>query len=344
MTDLQYSLKISKASLGVLASVAVLGPLVGTFLGSTLAQDRIAQSPVGPLAHAMLLNRSEGLKQPTGYARKVVASLQKDAGKDYLASIGPFIQQLSHGQLQLVSQAPGPDGLVAVNLVPIGQPNAQHIIGWVMPGNGGLLLGPLLDPNGVNENVAFEEKLGVPPPLPPGASSPAQGGPGAPEPAMTPAEVEKFMRGADFSGFHQGSGPVHLAIFVDANCSICHGLWSALEQDKGWEKRFTIDWIPVGSFKPTSMAMGASLLAGGVKALSYNELHFDLAQEVGGIRGSDDPKLLAALQKNTVAFEALATKDGQEPGTPTIVINNKQVSVGLPSPAEMAQMTGAQFP
>ena len=255
------------------------------------------------------------------------------------ADLSAFVTAFSHGQLKMISSAPGPFGLTAVNLLPINSPGAQNIIAWVLPQEAGIILGPLFDEDGDNKNLDAEAALHVKPPN-------TIDGVGTRKPVsmLTPDQVKAAMSSAGFSGFTEGNGPNKISVFIDANCSICHDLWEKLQADSGWQKKFTITWIPVGAFKATSEAMGAAILAGGNKALDYNEIHFDTAAENGGIKGSNDQALIDKIRSNTAAWVSLVKKTGQEPGTPTIVVNAKQVLVGLPPAEEMSRITGVNFP
>lgn len=347
MTKLQGTLRISNASIATLAGVVFIGAMTGTYLGTIGHKAASSQYPLGASGRVAVLSQPGSQMKVKGSIdpAAVVKEMAADAAGENQKSMGGFISKLSHGALQLISEAPGPAGMTAVNLIPTGQSAAQRIIGWVLPGQGGLVLGPLFDPNGVNENLAYEQKLGIAENVSPGGTVPPQ----QPLPltkgaSLSPAQVRDAIAHAGFSGFTEGKGPVHLSVFFDANCSVCHDLWLELQQDQGWGRKFTINWIPVGAVKPTWGALGAALLAGGVNALDFNESRFDSAGENGGIKGSTDPKLLQAVQDNTNRWASLVVKDGQQPGTPTFVIDDRQISVGLPSPAEMTALTGAEFP
>lgn len=250
--------------------------------------------------------------------------------------LGAFVAGFSHGQLKLISSTPGPDGMTAVNMQPVA--GGQSIIGWVTPHEAGVVFGPYFDANGVNQNLTVEQTLNIKPS--------DQGAPAASQAGnqITPDQIKKIMASSGVSGFEEGGGPDKVSVFFDANCSACHFLWEQLQADHGWQKKFTITWIPVGAIKPTSSGLGAALLAGGAAALDYNENHFDMAGENGGIKPSDNQALLKKIQTNTRTMINLVDKTGQTPGTPTIVVNDEKLIVGVPSVEQMRAITGISFP
>ena len=73
-----------------------------------------------------------------------------------------------------------------------------------------------------------------------------------------------------------------IIVFFDPNCPFCAHFWHRLH---ALRKRLRIKWVPVAFIRPTSLNMAAQILASKspVKALDFNEQHYDFALHEGGL-------------------------------------------------------------
>lgn len=287
---------------GMLAGIVAFG-LAQTTVAASAAYAATASAQPAPGAAAEVAAQ----KPVPGVPAKVVA----------------LIGELTGGKEQVTGTRPGPDGLTGV--VAEGRKGTRlagtHTLFWLLPGDKLLSLGPMFNLQGQNITQIAMQNAGL---LPHNHTSLAAWKPGSPQRAV----IETLVAGKGFSGFTQGHGPNRITAFIDPNCIFCHKWWERLQATKGWQDRFTVHWIPVGFLKPSSPGKAASLLAGGVHALSKDERHFDVKTESGGLTKSDNKKLLAEVKTNTQLWHRSLAKIDVLAGTPTLVTGAGRVFAG----------------
>lgn len=207
--------------------------------------------------------------------------------------------------VRVVKALQGPDGMVALEGVAVGPSHPKgKAFAWMTPNGKGLIpvAAPLVGIHKTNWTERALMSLGM-----------AQ----KPVPAKTVAHwIAKRAR-----TFVLGTkGPI-VDAFLDPNCIFCHKFYEAAMPLVGKGKlrlRVTL----VGFLKPSSAAKAAAILLAKspAKALAYNEAHFRVAVEEGGIKPiqHSHPAITGAVGANTGILShtgALAT--------PTIVYCKK---------------------
>lgn len=163
-----------------------------------------------------------------------------------------------------------------------------------------LLIGTLLDKNGVSLNEKYIEKYG------------------------TRLDLDKFKDALErapsvFEGADGGSAKSKIYVFMDPNCIFCHLLWKALQpyENAGLQVR----WIPIGFLKNDSAGKAAALLDSKEKskALSNLENNFSEKDESGGIESEKiiSPATQSELNENRKLFSAMGFQ-----GTPAVVFTD----------------------
>jgi hypothetical protein len=246
------------------------------------------------------------------------------------ADLSDFVEKVSHGRLQFLAETTAPNNLVAVTMAIAGNQRNDRLIGYVLPGENGLLIGTLLNKEGDNVTAEIAQKLTFPgsqtgtPVAPPVAQSASQGVGG----------FRSLVKPFDLSYYHailEGNGPTHLTIFVDPNCSACNLLWHELHAVPDYQRRFTLQWIPVGVIKPTSVGVAAALLKSGtVAALDEDESQFDHVAELGGVSPITDTLLANEVQNNNENWAKLLIQNGLPAATPSVILDAKQITIGVP--------------
>lgn len=237
-----------------------------------------------------------------------------------------------------------------------GAHSAQESVVWVSPNHRYLMVGAVFDRAGLNltRQVSQAEKIAVPGPGQ-GAASPALGTTPAPSNAgaSTAAipggpQITAPMLGDNLSpaafwsatrrythGIVQypAQGPHHtLYVYIDPDCVFCHHLFLRLEKLKPLIQKahLQVKWIPVAILRPGGAKRAQALLAGGLKALQFNESHFQVAIEKGGITGQQSIPTTVDLLDNMRIFAS----SGKEIGTPTLTWKNRGKAhkvIGLPT-------------
>ena len=133
---------------------------------------------------------------------------------------------------------------------------------------------------------------------------------------------------------HEGAvrAPLLYAI-IDPNCSFCYRFYHMAEPLIG-AGRLQVRWVLVGLLERTSQARAAAILgaADPARALRFDEDHFDVAHEHGGIAPAQRiaPQILTALKQH---MDAMSDVGGD--GTPTLLYRAPNgtwtAQVGLPT-------------
>ena len=131
-------------------------------------------------------------------------------------------------------------------------------------------------------------------------------------------------------------GPAHaplLYAIIDPNCSFCYRFYHMAEPLIG-AGRLQVRWVLVGFLERTSQARAAAILASAhpARALRFDEDHFDVVHEHGGIAPAERiaPEILTALKQH---LDAMSDVGGD--GTPTLLYRAPNgtwtAQVGLPT-------------
>lgn len=141
--------------------------------------------------------------------------------------------------------------------------------------------------------------------------------------------IRALMAGEGYASFVQGSGPVHLTVFIDPNCIYCHLFWEHLTKTQDWKSKYTIRWVPLGFLKPSSRGKAGAILNNGAKGLTEDETNFNVESEEGAIAQTHERSLLKKVKANTMRWARNMKSLGVEAGTPTIVTGDGRVFAGL---------------
>ena len=129
-------------------------------------------------------------------------------------------------------------------------------------------------------------------------------------------------------------------VFMDPNCVFCHFAWLALRPYV--KAGVQVRWIPVSVVKSSSAPRAAAILTSQspVKALEYNESHFVLSSEDGGVSPAPkvDPTIIHSLEANRSLMDAFGVN-----GTPAFVWKSAdgkvQAKAGMPPLSELPGIT-----
>lgn len=237
-----------------------------------------------------------------------------------------------------------------------GAHSPRQSVVWVSPNHHYLMVGAVFDRAGLNltREVSQAEHVvvtsgqeGAPtPPVAPSQSGSLSGSlnqvvSGAPR-ITAPMLGDNLSNAAFWSATHRYThgivqypvkGPHHtLYVYIDPDCSFCHHLFLRLEKLKPLlrQAHLQVKWLPVAILRPGGAKRAQAVLAGGLKALIYNETHFQVAVEKGGIAGKQSIPTTVDLLDNMRIFAA----SGKQIGTPTLTWKNRGKAhkvIGLPT-------------
>lgn len=246
-------------------------------------------------------------------------------------------QSLS-GALKALHRLPGDgtlaQGRIAGGWTPVWVRGAQGeggSIAYASPDGRYLMVGAIFDRHGVNVTHRLAQVAGAlyglktasvqsagPAPSP----APATTGPktGALAPATTLTAKQFFdesrtvTHGVLQYGGHRDRHTLY--VYFDPDCSFCHHLYTRLAAlaPQMSKAGVDVDWIPVAILRSGGRGRAEAILKGGARALDYNESHFDMAVERGGILGATSTSADAALGLNMGVF----ARGGRHLGTPTL--------------------------
>lgn len=206
-----------------------------------------------------------------------------------------LVTKLSGGKATALQVAPGPGGLVGVEV----QEGKRKFLIWMTPDGQAMIPGSarVVGIDGTDYNQAVMVKLGLmPKPLAPASA------------AIAAAQAPSFIVGTH--------GPL-IVVFVDPNCIFCHKMLAlAMPHVRAGTLRLRV--VPVGFLKPDSEGKAEAIMAAPdpAKALARDEQKFNVKTEEGGIApaASPSPKVVSEIKSNTT----LLGRTG-EIATPTIV-------------------------
>lgn len=104
------------------------------------------------------------------------------------------------------------------------------------------------------------------------------------EPSLSTAKVYQQLANTAWIAQGNPNAPHKVYIVVDPNCMYCHSAFEALQPyiNSG---TLAVRWIVTGIIKPSSKGKALAILTASnpLSALQYNEAHFNVQQEEGGI-------------------------------------------------------------
>ncbi len=152
---------------------------------------------------------------------------------------------------------------------------------------------------------------------------------------IEPANALKAFKDIDTTHYvtqGKADGPHKAYIIVDPNCIFCHKLYEAVKPMIASGK-LSVRWIIVGIIKPSSKAKAAAILSAKNpdQALRYNEQHFSVKTEEGGIKPLKNP---SAQVKKEIQDNIDFMMKNQITATPVILYktngNVLKLQTGLP--------------
>lgn len=156
------------------------------------------------------------------------------------------------------------------------------------------------------------------------------------------AAVVKALAGSPGLVSEGRRGAPEVYFFADPNCYYCRKLW---EETRAWVRagKIRIHWAMVGFLKRSSAGRAAAILAAadGAKALTEDEVRFDLKDEEGGIAALKPvpEKYQKILHKHLVLMQELRFE-----GTPGVVFKDVrghwQGTPGVPKLPQLAKTLG----
>ncbi len=145
----------------------------------------------------------------------------------------------------------------------------------------------------------------------------------APKPLDAAQRTAFAIKSTHTTYVHVGTkGPV-LWAYIDPNCIFCHKLYTTILPRVNAGK-MQVNFIPVGFLHPSSAAKAEAILASKnpANAIAYNEQHFAIKTESGGIK----PVLKATTTvANEVSNNTKMLAGSGELATPTLFYKNKGV-------------------
>ncbi|WP_298170445.1 thiol:disulfide interchange protein DsbG [Acidithiobacillus sp.] len=229
----------------------------------------------------------------------ILATLSMGATADALVSPG-FLQKALHASspVKVLKTLPGPRGLTAA-WVSV----ADHTgMVWVVGKNEAVVPGAVLNAQGQDLSQQMAIRMGI-----------------TPKP-MNPAAIAASVKHVDT--FLVGDKGPELTAFMDPNCIFCHKFYEkALPLIHAGKLHLRV--VLVGFLKPTSAAKAAAVLMAKhpAQALAFNESHFNVAAEEGGIHPAVSP--LASIRQAVTRNTQLLARTGEE-ATPTLLYLDKQ--------------------
>lgn len=228
------------------------------------------------------------------------------------------IEAISHGQATILRAFPAKAGLngYAVQLAP------GHALVMYTSKNGKyVFMGGIFDSSGKNYSVTYAHKYL------PAADLPH---------VVSPVAMGKAVH--QTTNFLIGNPTAKKSVWMvaDPNCIFCHLTWEHLKPyvDKGDLK---IHLIPVGFLKPSSLDKAATILENkdAAKAWRYDEAHFNVQEEEGGIIPPLPPSVIAQAKKNPKFKKALAQVEDQ-------ITAEKKAGITVPATLSPANIKAIQ--
>jgi thiol:disulfide interchange protein DsbG len=194
-----------------------------------------------------------------------------------------LIQKLTNNQANIDQQFKAVDGYTGYVISPKGNSGQKQIL--YSDSNGNLVIGTIITKDGQNLSETYNQKYVV--------------APTAQSAFLDAAKNTTYITEGSDKATHK------MYIIFDPNCAYCHLLYKDISQTTlVKDNKLQIRWIPVGFIKQDSSAKSAAILAAKDqdKALSSDELNFDMKLESGGAKPLDNnaqnKKFFDMVEKN----------------------------------------------
>lgn len=228
------------------------------------------------------------------------------------------IEAISHGQAKILRAFPAKADLngYAVQLSP-----GHALVMYTSRDGKYLFMGGIFNQKGQNLSISYAHKYLPKSDLPK---------------VINPTDMGKAI--TKTTNFLIGSPKAKKAVWMvaDPNCIFCHMTWEHLKPyvNKG---ELQIHMIPVGFLKPSSAAKAETIIASKdpAKAWRYDEAHFNVAEEEGGIVPL---KVIPANDRHDIQANNTWMNQHGINGTPFLVYQNSQgkwaINPGMPGNTE----------
>ncbi len=209
-----------------------------------------------------------------------------------------LVQQVTHGQIQVLKQFKGPGDLVGLV---VKSPQGQKAVIYVDKNAQYIIVGNVITADGQSQTANDTEKY-----------------------VNTEIAQKAWVNAAHTAWVLDGSANAKHVIYAiaDPNCSACHKFYTDTRPyvDKG---DLAIRWIMVGFRGPSSPGMAMAIINAKDPAalLKQNESQFNMDKEQGGIKPMDNP---SADLKAKFAGNMKFMSDHQFPATPAIIFQDNQ--------------------
>ena len=222
-----------------------------------------------------------------------------------------LVQQVTHGQIQVLKQFTGPGDLVGLV---VKSPQGQKAVIYVNKSAQYIIVGNVITADGQSQTATDTDKY-----------------------VNTEIAQKAWANAANTAWILDGSAKAKHVIYAvaDPNCSACHKFYSDTRPyvEKG---DLAIRWILVGFLRPSSQGMAMAIINAKDPGalLKQNESQFNMDKEQGAIKPIDNP---SADLKAKFAGNMKFMSDHQFTVTPTIIYLDAQgtahtVMGALPEP------------
>lgn len=271
-----------------------------------------------------------------GASLTVVASLLGGAwvlrGSSSVSPYVSLVKQTSRGHAIYIKTIHDPGVVIPPHwraLVVQGSHNTHRSVVWASPDKRYLMVGAIFNRRGVNLTRQETRFAGLLPATVSPTGSPARGTPSnatsgdavlkapllgtnIPASPFYAATVQYTHGVTQYGGAHDHT----LYVYFDPDCIFCHHLYNHLARLAPVLKadHVQVRWLPVAILRPGGSMRAQAILQGGLSALQYNEAHFQVGIEKGGVQGLKNRRDLIHVLDNMRIFMS----SGRTVGTPTL--------------------------
>jgi len=265
---------------------------------SRLTMHKKVVFSISAIAGAVAVGIGLATAEPASTTKALPAASQKQ-----VQQAQALMDSLTHNSVHVVKALQGPDGMVAIEAeTNHKEPNGKvgKAFAWMTPNGKGLIpvAAPLVGPHKTNWTQRALLSMGmIQKPIP-------------------AAKVAHWIAHRARTFVLGNKGPI-VDAFLDPNCIFCHEFYdSAMPLVKSGKLRLRVTLV--GFLKPSSAGKAAAILSAKnpVKALAYNEAHFNVQTEEGGIKPISHP--MPAITGVVGANTGILSRTGAL-ATPTVV-------------------------